>query len=253
MLYLTYLKTTDYNTNIIIMVKYVDQLSEDPILTNQLWCCISFISPETIKNCNLRGIKVRGVYGTKEEATKRAQFLQSIDPDFNIFVGEVGKWLGWDPDPQTIDDNRYIEEGLQEIVDGFKQSKEKAKILEAERKREIIEESVRKEVSKKSTTNTKDRLRQKLEDSKQKQKMKEFEDSRFKSGQLPPSNVDRSNIKEKEKHITAEKQRIINNEQVIKQSATDLSTVDEKINELQAHYKLLSEKKRKAQQSQNPL
>ena len=57
-------------------------------------------------------------------------------------------------------------------------------------------------------------------------------------------------IKEKEKIVTSEKQRISNNEQIIKQSTTDLSTVDEKLNELQAHYKLLLEKKKQSQKVQ---
>ena len=73
--------------------KEVDHLDEDPPLSNQKWVCVSFLSPEGIKNCKVRGLKIRGVYSTKEEADKRAQYLQKIDADFHVFVGEVGKWL----------------------------------------------------------------------------------------------------------------------------------------------------------------
>jgi len=240
-----------YYLNIIIMTKYIDQLTEDPVIPNQLWCCISFISPETLKNCNFRGIKVRGVYATKEEATKRAEYLQKIDPDFNIYVGEVGKWLGWDPDPNTIDDQVYREKKLQDIMDNYKKSREKAKILEEERKREMLEESIRNEAKKNSST--KDKLRRKLEKKRLDKKMKEVEENRFKPGQLPvdATNSKEVEIKEKEKIATAEKQRIDKNDQIIKQSSSDLSTVDEKLNELQAHYKLLLEKKKQSQKAQS--
>lgn len=231
------------------MTKYIDKLTEDAIIPNQLWCCISFISPETLKNCNFRGIKVRGVFATKEEALKRAEYLQKVDPDFNIYVGEVGKWLGWDPDPNTIEDQVYREKKLQDIMDNYKKNREKAKILEEERKREMLEESIRNEASRSSTT--KDKLRRKLEKKRLDKKMKEMEGNRFKSGQLPPDATDpKKEIETKERLVTAEKQRISNNEHIIKQSSTDLSTVDEKLNELQAHYKLLLEKKKQSQKGQ---
>ena len=169
------------------MTKYIDQLTEDPIISNQLWCCISFISPETLKNCNFRGIKVRGVYATKEEATKRAEFLQKIDPDFNIYVGEVGKWLGWDPDPNTIDDQIYREKKLQGLMDNYKKNREKAKVLEEERKREMLEESIRNEASRGSTT--KDKRRRRLEQKRLDQRMKKIEENRFKPGELSSNEI----------------------------------------------------------------
>lgn len=220
------------------MTKYIDQLTEDPAIPNQLWCCISFISPETLKNCNFRGIKVRGVYATKQEADERAEFLQKIDPDFNIYVGEVGKWLGWDPDPNTIDDQVYREKKLQDIMDNYKKNRERAKVLEEERKREILEESVKKEAAKTSTTA---RLRNKLEKKKFDKKMEELTNDRFKMNE----------INDKEKLVSAEKQRITNNEKVLNEAQNDLSTVDDKLNQLQAHYKMLLEKKKQQSQSQS--
>ena len=40
---------------------------------------------------SMRGLKVRGTYSTKEEATARAKKLQTLDSNFHVFVGEVGK------------------------------------------------------------------------------------------------------------------------------------------------------------------
>ena len=47
----------------------------------------------------MRGLKIRGSYGQKEEAEGKAKKLQKMDPDHNIYVGQVGKWLPWDPSP----------------------------------------------------------------------------------------------------------------------------------------------------------
>ena len=46
---------------------------------------------------NVRGVKVRGVYQSKEEANARASKLHKTDSNFHVFVGQVGYWLPWDP------------------------------------------------------------------------------------------------------------------------------------------------------------
>ena len=57
---------------------------------------------------NIRGIKVRGVYSTQEEATARAKKLQTTDSDFHVFVGQVGYWLPWDPCADKIEDKEPL-------------------------------------------------------------------------------------------------------------------------------------------------
>ena len=42
---------------------------------------------------NIRGLKVRGTYNTREEAEKRAKSLQSIDSEVSRFCRQVGYWL----------------------------------------------------------------------------------------------------------------------------------------------------------------
>ena len=61
---------------------------------------------------NIRGLKVRGTYNTKDEADKRAKKLQSLDSDFHVFVGQVGYWLPWDPCADKIEDEQYINSQL---------------------------------------------------------------------------------------------------------------------------------------------
>ena len=72
----------------------------------------------------VRGLKVRGTYGTQEEAVARSKKLQRNDPIHNIFVGEVGKWLPWDPDPKDIAEQEYAEEQLNQLMKGYKENEE---------------------------------------------------------------------------------------------------------------------------------
>ena len=82
-------------------------LTEDPVIPNQNFVVLSFLSPEKIKNSSLRALKIRGVYNTHEEAVKKVIELQKFDNNkFDIFIGNMGKWLPWD-DSTKVDDNKY--------------------------------------------------------------------------------------------------------------------------------------------------
>ena len=96
---------------------------------------MSFLSPEGIRNCKVRGLKIRGVYATREEADERAKKLQTVDPDFHVFVGDIGKWLPWDPDPNSISDQVYKEDELNKLMKNYKDNREKAKTMEEQRKK----------------------------------------------------------------------------------------------------------------------
>lgn len=92
------------------MKKYtkVDNLDEDTFAGFYL---VSFISPEGIMNCNVRGLKLRTyknkvVFQTLEEAQQAAEDINKKDGYFHVFVGESGKWMGWDPSP---DDRTKVE------------------------------------------------------------------------------------------------------------------------------------------------
>lgn len=64
----------------------------------------------------VRGLKVRGVAPSYPEAAARAKKLQKQDPIHNIFVGEIGKWLPWDPSPNAIKEQEYAEEQLNQLM-----------------------------------------------------------------------------------------------------------------------------------------
>ena len=84
----------------------------------------------------VRGLKIRGAYSTKEEAEMRAKKLQKMDADHNIFVGQVGKWLPWDPKPSDIADQEYAEEELNTLMKKYKENEEAREVHHKERRDE---------------------------------------------------------------------------------------------------------------------
>ena len=73
----------------------------------------------------MRGLKVRGVYDTEKEANVRAKALQRRDPNFNVYVAQVGYWLPWDPNPHSVDRQEYAEKELNTLVSEYRSNQEK--------------------------------------------------------------------------------------------------------------------------------
>lgn len=87
---------------------------------------------------SVRGLKVRGVYESMKDAQRRAKVLQSRDPTFHVFVGQVGYWLPWDPNPDNIENQEYSEQTLNEIVKKYKENKQaKDEMWELETKKRV--------------------------------------------------------------------------------------------------------------------
>ena len=83
---------------------------------------------------SVRGVKVRGVYDTKREADVRAAVLQRQDPLFDVFVGQIGYWCPWDPNPQKIDDIEYMNNDLNKLVKEYKSNEAKKDMFYQEQK-----------------------------------------------------------------------------------------------------------------------
>ena len=76
-------------------------------------------------NTSIRGVKVRGVFDTKREADIRSSVLQRMDPLFDVFVGQVGFWCPWDPNPHKINDIEYMNNDLNKLVKEYKTNETK--------------------------------------------------------------------------------------------------------------------------------
>jgi len=85
---------------------------------------------------SIRGLKVRGVYDTAAEAGARAKTLQKLDPYFNVYVGQMGFWLPWDPEPSEVADQEYAEDQLNTLMKNYKQNESQKEVLYEEQKRE---------------------------------------------------------------------------------------------------------------------
>lgn len=73
---------------------------------------------------SVRALKIRGSYETRQEAEYRAKQLQRRDPKFHVFVGQVGYWLPWDPNPDFIKDQEYMNEQLNTLMKKYQQQRE---------------------------------------------------------------------------------------------------------------------------------
>lgn len=121
-----------------------DLLTEDTINPKgQNFICISFLTDKENKT-TLSGIKVRGTFASYEEACAHAKKLQSVDEYFNVFVGEMGKWLPFDPNPdsEAVKDSEYANEQLNNMMKSYMENQEKAKIFHEQRKNEMVKKNI---------------------------------------------------------------------------------------------------------------
>jgi Family of unknown function (DUF5832) len=94
-----------------------------------------------------RGLKVRGVYPTMEEAELRCKMLREMDPNHDVFVGPVGLWMPWDPEAYKTGRVEYIEEELNQLMqektknESFAKSAFEQRVKDAKKK--AIEENVK--------------------------------------------------------------------------------------------------------------
>jgi len=109
---------------------------------------------------SVRGIKVRGVYDNVVEAKYRAKQLQRSDPHFNVFVGQVGFWLPWDPAPGDIPEQEYLNSQLNTLMKSYRENQANKDQLWAQHK-----DSVVKKASAPTTVTAANDEEQKFEDS----------------------------------------------------------------------------------------
>lgn len=123
----------------------VDYLSEDSLLpSDQKYVCVSFLKPSKEDNTTLSGIKIRGAFESYDSACNHAKKLQDVDPYHHVFVGEMGKWLPHDPDPESkyVKDFVYANEQLNGMMKSYMENQEKAKLFHEQRKNELVRKNI---------------------------------------------------------------------------------------------------------------
>lgn len=90
---------------------------------------------------SIRGIKIRGVYESIKEAQMRAQAIKKFDGNFDVFIGEVGCWCPWSPDPSSITEQEFAEEQLNTLMKKYKENQNIKDEMYASRKDYLVEQN----------------------------------------------------------------------------------------------------------------
>lgn len=97
---------------------------------------------------SVRGLKIRGVYSTQDEAEVRCKKLREVDPNHDIYVGPVGMWIPWDPDAYKTGRVEFMEEELNQLHKEKMKNEERAKqefeTRIKETKKKAIQENIEK-------------------------------------------------------------------------------------------------------------
>jgi hypothetical protein len=104
---------------------------------------MSEFNKQNSNSTSVRGVKVRGVYDVLEHARKKAKQLQTNDPSFNVFVGQVGYWLPWDPSSKShqIEDEVFANQQLNDLMQKYKENNTSRDLFYQELTQERIEYS----------------------------------------------------------------------------------------------------------------
>jgi hypothetical protein len=95
-----------------------------------------------------RGIKVRGVFATQGEAELRCKLLREVDPNHDIYVGQVGMWVPFHPEAYKTGRVEYMEETLNQLMSDKKKNEDIAKQEFEKRVREARQKAIEENMKK---------------------------------------------------------------------------------------------------------
>lgn len=123
----------------------VKEKYDDFMFTNEDRLETSFHEMENFRT-SVRGIKVRGVYSSQKEAEVRCKVLQRLYKRDNVFLGQVGYWLPWDPSPERIENTEYLEPELNKLMKQYKENAIKRDIYYQENKDNMMKNNLQHEM-----------------------------------------------------------------------------------------------------------
>jgi len=116
----------------------IKEAYDDFMFKNQVKLEETFFEKNEFRT-SIRGLKVRGVTATHGEAVALSKKLQRSDTLHNIFLGEVGKWLPWDPKPHQVQDQEYAEDQLNSLMKNYKNNEESREKFVAEQRSQMMQ------------------------------------------------------------------------------------------------------------------
>ena len=90
---------------------------------------------------SIRGIKVRGVFDTIDEAKNRSEFIKKLDNKFNIYIAQVGCWCPWSPNPDCLENQEYAETQLNTLMKEYKKNMNDKDVVFENRKSSLFNTS----------------------------------------------------------------------------------------------------------------
>ena len=141
-------------------VDTLDRLTEDPVISDQKFVCVSFLKPSQIeekyrsKDLSVCGFKVRGSFDTYEDAQKRCEFLRTIDNKHNIYIAEVGKWCPFEDNPEKAKDTEYMNKDLNSLMKNYWKQQSDANEYHEIRKQDMVNKALSDIEKKKQTEQT---------------------------------------------------------------------------------------------------
>jgi hypothetical protein len=157
--FLAYKYNLDFNSLTKDMEEFVEEEKDNLFLTSLEDDYKSFVdskeedlqklyNQEHSFQTNIRGIKVRGVFGSQDEAEIKCKMLRESDPNHDVYIGQVGLWMPFHPEAYKTGKVEYLEKELNELMAQKKKndeiSKEQFKVRVKESKQKAIRENIAK-------------------------------------------------------------------------------------------------------------
>jgi hypothetical protein len=116
----------------------ITNLNDDYTVLNKLILCLL----EDTKKKYITGVKCRGVFKELEDAKATAAKLHDIETNTSIWVGEIGKWLPFNPNSDAIEEQVYNNAKLNNVMKGYFENQAKAKYFFEKRNQELIKQNI---------------------------------------------------------------------------------------------------------------
>jgi outer membrane biosynthesis protein TonB len=109
---------------------------------------------------SLRGIKVRGIFDTRQSAEAQAKKLSTRDSSFHVFIGQVGYWLPWEPNADKVVDEVFQNTQLNDMMEKYQENNVNRDMFYEEQKRDKIK-AAKEEVQKNKEKQAAEKLEEK--------------------------------------------------------------------------------------------
>ncbi len=102
-----------------------------------------------------RGLKIRGVFPSQEEAELRCKILREIDPHHDVYIGPVGLWMPWEPEAYKTGRVEYLEDELNQLMFNKNKNEKQAKLEFDKRVKQAKQDAIENNIKKANDTSNK--------------------------------------------------------------------------------------------------